>query len=771
MLVAVLSGFLFALLLLAIGPWIRGRGARWATLLPLGLFGYLCSSFGDLAAGGAWTESYAWAPSLGMVLSFRLDGLSLLFGLLITGIGTLVFLYTSAYLRGDPLLDRFYGYLSMFMAAMLGLVLSDNVIALFVFWELTSITSFFLIGYKHDDPASQRSARLALGITGLGGMLLLAGLLMMAALTDTYSIQEMMASGVVLPEQAGYGLILIFVLGGAFTKSAQFPFHYWLPAAMKAPTPVSTYLHSATMVKAGVYVLFRFSPLLSGHAAWHDTLALVGGITMLYGAAQALFRTDLKGILAYSTISALGILTFLIGLGTQLALLAAGVFILVHALYKATLFLVAGTLDHATGTRDVTRLRGLGRVMLPVAAAGMLASLSNAGVPPMLGFIGKDLIYEAALQMEEHTVLLTTVAVLTKLLLVYAGFVVGVRPFLGKRPEALAEAHQPEWRLWLPPLLLGGLCLVFGLFPGLVETFLARPTLAAVQAGGYDGHLKLWHGFNLVLGLSALTIGLGTVGYLLIAPRQAYERALARLEPLSPKALIGQIVRGLEWASRAWLGLVQRGYLRVYLLIVMGFLVLLIGPRILPHATFEALIDELLVVTLYEAIIMGIMAMAVVFAAFTGSRLVAVAALGVMGFAISLIFVFYSAPDLAMTQFSIDTLTVILFVLVLYRLPRYLPLTNLRSKLRDGTLALAFGGLMTLLVLWVMAQPRNRETTNFYTENAYTLAKGKNVVNVILVDFRGTDTLVEITVLVIAALGVFALLRLTLPPKPSNHQS
>ena len=771
MLLAVLSGFLFALLLLAIGPWVRGQGARWAALLPLGLFGYLCSSFGDLAAGEVWTETYAWAPSLGMVLSFRLDGLSLLFGLLITGIGTLVFLYTSAYLRGDPLLDRFYGYLSMFMAAMLGLVLSDNVIALFVFWELTSITSFFLIGYKHDDPASRRSARLALGITGLGGMLLLAGLMMMAALTDTYSIQAMMASGVVLPEQAGYGLILFFVLGGAFTKSAQFPFHYWLPAAMKAPTPVSTYLHSATMVKAGIYVLFRFSPLLSGHAAWHDTLALVGGFTMLYGAGQALFRTDLKGILAYSTISALGILTFLIGLGTQLALLAAGVFILVHALYKATLFLVAGILDHETGTRDVTRLRGLGRVMVPVAAAGMLASLSNAGVPPLLGFIGKDLIYEAALHMEANTVLLTAAAVLTKLLLVYAGFVVGVRPFFGARPTEFAHVHGPELRLWFPPLLLGLLCLVFGLFPGLVETFLARPTLAAVQAGGYQGHLKLWHGFNLVLGLSVVTISVGTIGYLLVAPRTAYEQALARLEPLSPRALIAQLTEGYERGARAWFGLVQQGYLRVYLLIVMGFLVLLIGPRIVQYASFDALIEELLEVTLYEAVVMGIMVVAVVFTILTDSRLVAVAALGVMGFAISLIFVFYSAPDLAMTQFSIDTLTVILFVLVLYKLPRYLPLTNLRSKLRDGTLALVFGGLMTLLVLWVMAQPSNRETANFYTENAYTLAKGKNVVNVILVDFRGTDTLVEITVLVIAALGVFALLRLTLAPDKSKKKS
>ena len=764
MLLAVLSGFLFALLLLAIGPWVRSQGSRWVALLPLGLFAYLCSSFGDLSAGKVWTESYAWAPSLGMMLSFRLDGLSLLFGLLITGIGTLVFFYTSAYLRGDPLLDRFYGYLSMFMAAMLGLVFSDNVISLFVFWELTSITSFFLIGYKHYDPASRRSALLALGITGMGGMLLLAGVLMMAALTDTYSIQEMMASGVVLPEQAGYGLILFFVLGGAFTKSAQFPFHYWLPAAMKAPTPVSTYLHSATMVKAGVYVLFRFSPLLGGHPGWHYSLILVGGFTMIYGAAQAIFRTDLKGILAYSTISALGILTFLIGLGTQLALLATGVFILVHALYKATLFLVAGILDHETGTRDVTRLRGLGRMMLPVAAAGLLASLSNAGVPPLLGFIGKDLIYEAALEMNQGTVMLTVAAVLTKLLLVYAGFVVGVRPFFGTRPQEFERVHGPELRLWLPPLLMGVLCLVFGLFPGLVETFLARPILEAVQAGGYEGHLQLWHGFNLVLLLSALTIGGGTLWYLLMRHRQAYEEALARVEPFSPRALIGRFTQGFEQASSTWTGWLQRGYLRIYLLITMGFLVLLIGPRIVQHATFDVLLGQLLTVTFYEAVVMGIMAVAVVFAAFTGSRLVAVAALGVMGFAISLIFVFYSAPDLAMTQFSIDTLTVILFVLVLYRLPRYLPLTNLRSKLRDGVLALIFGGLMTLLALWVMAQPQNRETADYYSESAYTLAKGKNVVNVILVDFRGTDTLVEITVLVIAALGVFGLLRLTLPP-------
>src|SRR5690606_30185113 len=305
-------------------------------------------------------------PAMGIDLSFRLDGLSLMFVLLITGIGTLVFLYAAPYLKGHRYLDRFYAYLCMFMAAMLGLVLSDNVLLLFVFWELTSISSFFLIGFNNDNEASRKSSLLALGITGGGGFLLMCGLILMGNLSGTYSVHEMLNSSEFLKNHELYGLILILVFAGAFTKSAQFPFHFWLPGAMKAPTPVSAYLHSATMVKAGVYLLARLFPGRGGSDYWTWPLVLVGGVTMLYSAVRSVFRTDLKGILAYSTIAGLGILVFLIGIGTTASMLAASVFILVHAIYKAGLFLIAGVIDHETGTRDVTRLSGLRKVLLPL---------------------------------------------------------------------------------------------------------------------------------------------------------------------------------------------------------------------------------------------------------------------------------------------------------------------------------------------------------------------------------------------------------------------
>nr|WP_238531586.1 proton-conducting transporter membrane subunit [Nitritalea halalkaliphila] len=331
MIFAVLAGFLVAALIPFFSRFLRDKGARLFPLLPLGLLGYFASFIGQVSIDSGYTVSYSWVPSLGINFDFHLDGLSLLFTLLITGIGTLVFLYTAAYLKGHPYLERFYGYLSMFMAAMLGLVLSDNILTLFIFWELTSISSFFLIGFNNEDPKSRASARLALSITGLGGLFLLAGVLLIGAVGETYSIQELISSSELLKGHAWYGWMVALLLVGACTKSAQFPFHFWLPGAMKAPTPVSTYLHSATMVKAGVYLLARFTPVLGDHAYWNTPLILIGSITMVYAAIHALFRMDMKGILAYSTISALGVLVFLIGLGTEEALLAAGVFILVHA--------------------------------------------------------------------------------------------------------------------------------------------------------------------------------------------------------------------------------------------------------------------------------------------------------------------------------------------------------------------------------------------------------------------------------------------------------
>src|SRR5690606_31753916 len=359
MLIAVLSGFIVALCTPFLGKQLKGRLSIILAALPILLFIYFLSFIPQIAQGQPVAFSYSWIPSYGINLDFNLDGLALLFTLLITGIGSLVFLYTSAYLKGHEYLDRFYGYLSMFMASMLGLVLSDNIISIFIFWELTSISSFFLIGFNNENATSRNSAMLALGITGLGGLFLLAGAIALGAAGGSYSIAELLSSSEIIKEHSLYGWIIFFVFIAAFTKSAQFPFHFWLPGAMEAPTPVSTYLHSATMVKAGIYLLARMTPVLGDHLWWNTPLIIVGTITMVYAGLHALFRLDMKSILAYSTISALGILVFLIGLGSKEALLAAAVFILVHALYKATLFLVTGIVDHETGTRDVSKLAGL----------------------------------------------------------------------------------------------------------------------------------------------------------------------------------------------------------------------------------------------------------------------------------------------------------------------------------------------------------------------------------------------------------------------------
>ncbi len=764
MLEAVLVGFVFALLMVFTGSFFRGKFAVASALLPVGLFIYFLSQIGLISAGEIGYETYNWIPNFDVNLSFKLDGLSLLFSLMITGIGSLVFLYTAAYLKNHRYLDRFYGYLSLFMAAMLGLVLSDNLMSMFVFWELTSISSFFLIGFNNEAKDSRKSALIALGITGLGGLLLLGGAILLGHISGTYEISEMLNQQDLIHQHPYYVLAVILIFGAAFTKSAQFPFHFWLPGAMKAPTPVSTYLHSATMVKAGIYLLFRFSPVLGDTELWHTTLICVGAITMLYSAIHIVFRTDLKGILAYSTISALGILVFLIGIGTQAALIAATVFIIVHALYKASLFLITGIIDHETGTRDITKLAGLRKVLMPVAIAGFLAALISGGVPPSIGFVGKDLIYEATLHTPQ-AIGLTALAIATNILLFYGGFVAGVKPFMGKLPDGFKTIHLPSPLMWGPPLLMVTAGIVFGLFPQLIETGFAQPIVDQMIDAPKEFHLKLWHGFNLILGLSALTMGVGICLYFIIKPSHKKESFIESFEGIAPKTLTLRFSETFQWFSGVWTNWFQNGYLRHYLSIIVGFIILLMGYLLIYDFNLTIDYASLAQITVYEIAIVLMLIIAIMFTVFTKSRLAAVASMGVVGFAFSIFFLFYSAPDLAMTQFSVDTLTVILFVLVLYKLPTYLKLTNDKIRIKHGILSVTLGGLITILILKVLNEPKNTEVSDFYAKNAYELAHGKNIVNVILVDFRGIDTMIEISVLIVAALGVFGLLKLRLKTK------
>lgn len=762
MLTAILTGFIFSILLVFVGRFFKGKLSILASIVPLGLFLYFFQFITPIADGEIIIRSFEWIPSFGVDLGFKLDGLSLLFSLMITGIGFLVFAYTSSYLKGHEYLDRFYGYLSAFMGAMLGLVLSDNMITLFVFWELTSISSFFLIGFNNTNPASRKSAMTALGITGIGGLLLLASALLLNNITGTYSISEMLSMSEAIRGNEFYAVAVLLLFGAAFTKSAQFPFHFWLPGAMKAPTPVSTYLHSATMVKAGIYLLMRFTPVLGGENIWNYTLIIVGGITMLYSAIHTLFRTDLKGILAYSTISALGILVFLIGLGTEEAFLAAAVFIIVHALYKATLFLVTGIIDHQTHTRDITRLAGLNKIMLPVGIAGILAAISSAGIPPTIGFIGKELTYEATYHSETIIIISMIAIVLTKILLLYAGFVAGIKPFTGKLPAEHQDVKAPGPIMWIPPVLLATLGLVFGIAPFLIEGALIKPVVTALGGNASEIHLALWHGFNTIFILSLITIGVGTALYFLIKPSEKLVAAAARYNAISPENILNLINKGFVQFSSFWTNFFQNGYLRNYISIIILFLVVIVGYIMIGNTRFVIDYNSLSKITVYEITTTLILIAGIFYTVFTESRLAAVAAMGVVGLSICLIFVFYSAPDLAMTQFSIDTLTVILFVLVLYKLPKYLKLSDYKTRVRDGVLSSIFGLIITVLALEVLSEPVSKQVGEFYAANSYVEAHGKNVVNVILVDFRGADTLIEISVLSIAAVGVFGLMKLRL---------
>src|SRR6056297_264102 len=765
MLFIVLSGFILALLVLPFGQYLKGKESYLLSILPFSLFAYFLTQIPAVNRAPV-IETTAWVPSLQIELSFYLDGLSLLFCLLITGIGALVFLYSSSYLKNSPDLDRFWAYLSFFMGSMLGLVLSDNVVTLFIFWELTSISSFFLIGYQNKNPGSRKAAMTALSITGLGGLFLFAGFLFIGNITDSYSIAEWVNNSEAITTHTSYYAILVLIFLGAFTKSAQFPFHFWLPAAMKAPTPVSTYLHSATMVKAGVYLIARLTPVLGNTAEWNNTLLIVGGVTMVYAAIHSLFRSDLKSILAYTTITALGIIMFLLGLGHREAWIAAVTFILIHALYKATLFLMTGAIDLSTGTRQIHQLGGLRSYMWPIAVAGVLAALSHGGFPPTFGFIGKDLIYESTLHANKYPELLTGLAVVTNICLVFAGILVGIKPFFGKKSESLTIAKRPTVNIWLPTLILGVLSLLFGLIPNLIDPTIIQGAALSIAGSGPDPHihLKLWHGFNFVLLLSGITLIAGILLYAVYTPKPESQSKFSIADRLAPETIYRYGIALSKTFAILYTRLLQNGYLRYYLLTILVFLILLFGREFFNTVGIHLNWQSYSSVSFYEWAIAAIMFVSILSVVFAKSRLVAIIGLGVVGYSLSLFFMDFGAPDLAMTQFAIDTLTVVLFVLVLYRLPKYLKYSNTGARIRDGFVALSFGALITFLALAIIQEPINTEISQYYADNAYVLAKGKNIVNVNLVDFRGIDTFGEITVITIAEIGVYGLLHLTIRP-------
>jgi len=755
MLFVVLSGFitaLFAPALVRVAD--RHAGLALATL-PASLFVWFLTLLPEVNQGPI-RSVHEWVPSLGIQLSFWLDGLSLLMALLITGIGTLIFIYAGTYLKGHQDLGRFFVSLLSFMAAMLGLVLSDNLISLFVFWELTSITSFMLIGFSHTDAYARRCAMQGLYVTVGGGLVLMAGFIVFASMGGSYELSELLQDGDLIRDHGLYTLALLLILCGAFTKSAQFPFHFWLPNAMAAPTPVSAYLHSATMVKAGIYLLARINPGFGGTELWTLMLCGVGGITMLMGIFLAARHTGIKKVLAYSTIMALGTLTMLIGIGSDTAIIAAMTFLLAHSLYKGALFMIAGIIDHEAGSKDFATIEGLRHVMPLTALAAGLAALSLAGVFPFFGFVAKELLFESSLG--SASTILMSITVMAAILVVAVACLVGIKPWFGRVASSPKPAHEAPLGLLLGPALLAVLGLVFGLQSGLISTGLIDSAASAVAGSGLQAKLALWHGVNAALIISIISLVLGIVLYRQLDRFRTWTSITDRISKHGPEALFDRFMLALVKLSKGMTIFLQNGYLRFYLITILCTMLTLIGSvfflRDISNLNF-AITD----LRLHEAAILLVLVMSVATAVFSRSRLASVAALGAIGFTVALLYVLFSAPDVSITQILVETLTVILLVLVLYRLPPYLSLSPTRVRLRDAVIATLTGMTITLLILATTATKHFDSIADWFIEGSVPLGEGRNIVNVILVDFRAFDTLGEIFVLTLAAIGVFAMIR------------
>ena len=693
-----------------------------------------------------------WAPSLGISLGFLIDGLALVFALLICGIGALIFLYATGYMGDHPQFGRFVLFLFAFMLSMLGVVLARDLITLFVFWELTSVTSYLLIGFNHENEQARRNALQAMLVTGAGGLALLAGFVLIGTATGGYDLAQIL-SGQGLQDHALYLPILILILLGAFTKSAQFPFHFWLPNAMAAPTPVSAYLHSATMVKAGVYLLARMHPVLGDTTAWAASLTAAGLVTAVLGAVLALRQTDLKQALAYTTLMALGTITLFLAGGTPYALTAAVGFLIVHSLYKAALFMVVGAIDHATGTRDVAHLGGLRHVMPLTTLAAALAGASMAGLPPMIGWIGKELLYAGSATLSSPALVTLGVLIANALMFAVAG-IVAWRPFWGSRVTPPHSPHEAPWQMLAGPLLLGALGLVFGLGAGLVQPMVGA-TVTGSLAQPRAAAMHLWEGVNLPLLLSLTTFALGRVLYLTRdRGRAEIAAALARLPGFDPGW-----DRFLDW-FRGFAGwqarLIQTGRLVQYLTATFAVLAVTLGATLLLKRPLVALnLSAPPLVWLIGAFTVA----GAVLTLNPHSRIANIAGIGTVGIGVALILIFFGAPDVATTQLMVETLSAVLFGIAMLRLPGIVERRSGSQRLRHAVLAGSVGLCMTLIVLAITSHPLDRHITTYFEEGSYTLAHGRNIVNVILVDFRAFDTFGELTVVLLASIGAYAVLK------------
>ena len=713
-------------------------------------------------AGEVVTARMDWLPALGLNVTLMLDGLGFFFALLILGIGLLIITYARSYLAREDNMGEFFTYLLLFQGAMVGIVLSDNILLLLVFWELTSLSSFLLIGYWKHLPEGRQGARMALTVTGMGGLAMIGGMLLLGQIAGSYDLSVILQNRELIQDSPLYLPALILILLGCFTKSAQFPFHFWLPHAMAAPTPVSAYLHSATMVKAGIFLMARMWPVLSGTPEWFVIVTTAGLITMVLGAVIALFKHDLKALLAFSTVSHLGLITMLLGTGTSYGAMAAVFHILNHATFKAALFMSAGIIDHEAHTRDIRRLGGL-RTLMPITfTICTLAALSMAGIPFLNGFLSKEMM----LQETTKTVLFNTPLLVPVLATVgslfsaaYCFRLIG-HVFLGPvRDDYPAKPHDPPYKgLWVPPAFLVTLVVIIGCAPFLVEPFVKLVTAAVLggTAEVYKGHLALWHGWVPALFMSMAAVGGGLLLYFIQRPAQKLWDATPRPEA---KTIFEALVEAIATAARTLVHALHNGAFTRYAAI-MVITVLAAGYHAWTTGAVGPATREMQPVGLVEVAGWLMLVAATLGMVFLHrNRLLSLILIGIVGLMVSVGFVFFSAPDLAMTQITVEVVTIILLLLALNFLPNATPVeSTVLRRVRDVSVAVGAGLAATAMAYhFLLRDAVTTPISEFHLANSYKGGGGTNVVNVILVDFRGFDTFGEIIVLGIAALLIYAL--------------
>lgn len=781
----------------AIVPFLYTKVSRkhigWFVLVaPVALFVALARYIPSVAQGETYLSKMTWIPSYDIHFTTYLDGLSLIFGLLITGIGSLVIIYSIYYLSSEESLSHFYIYLLLFMGGMLGVVFSDNLMVFYAFWELTSISSFLLIAFWYHRKRSRYGAKKALLTTVTGGIAMLTSFIMIYVMTGTMSIREIITA--IDHNHMLFIPAMLLLLLGAFTKSAQFPFHIWLPDAMEAPTPISAYLHSATMVKAGIYLVARFTPIFGSHETWFWLVSSVGMITLFWGSFNAVRQTDLKALLAYSTISQLGLIMSLFGIGSAALSMGAGadtviytqatfaaLFHLVnHSTFKGALFMVIGIVNHGAGTRDIRRLGGLMSLMPISFTIALIGSFSMAGLPPFNGFLSKEMFFEAVVNVSQSgifslhvsKVLFPVVAWVASVFTFIYCMIIVFKTFLGPyQPEKLDhEAHEAPIGMLISPIILAILVIGIFFFPNILGDYLLRPAMASIlpsiELEGIVKPISAWHGFNTAL---LMTIGVIVIGTLLYLSIRRWKGIYSLLpEKWTLDNLYNNSLIQMEKGSNRITSFYMTGYLRSYSVYIFLFFIAAVGGTMLFTGAYSWDFRGDAPIGVYEVVLVLIMMAAGLAIPLAKSRVNAVLLNGALGYSMALFFVVFRAPDLALTQLVVETVSTALFLLCFYFLPEWKKENAPRRTKRNNLIISIAVGVIFVLVALSVRSGKLFDTISGYFENAYELAGGKNIVNAILGDFRAFDTMLEVVVLLIGGLSVYTLIKLKTTKEEQN---